>query len=50
MDIARVASLALYGNLAWYAVLCIMFGLAGNLGKTLYFLGAAILTIGVIIL
>ena len=49
MNFDRLAETALYVNLGWYALLCVLFFMAGNLGKGLYFLGAAILTIGIIL-
>lgn len=50
MKFYKVANAALYVNLAWYVILFVLFSAAGNLGKALYFLGATILTVGVIIL
>lgn len=40
----------LYINLGWYALLAVAFALGGNYPKSLYFLGAAILTVGVILM
>lgn len=45
----ELAEKALVANIAWYALLCVLFGLAGVPGKSLYFLGATILSIGVLI-
>jgi hypothetical protein len=39
----------LYVNLAWYAVLAVAFLAYGNVPKALYFLGATILTLGIIL-
>lgn len=37
-------------NLIWYLILACAFGLAGIYPKTIYFLGAAVLTIGVVMM
>lgn len=50
LDWSTLADRLLWVNLAWYGILAVAFALAGNLGKTLYFLGAAILTVGVTLL
>ena len=44
------ANYLLLGSLAWYFVLALAFTWEMNLGKTLYFLGAFILTIGVYVM
>lgn len=40
----------LYGNIAWYVLLALAFASGGDLGRTLYFAGAAILTVGVLLI
>lgn len=40
----------LYFNLAWYVALFLAFALAGNPGKSLYFFGAEVLTVGAILM
>lgn len=44
------ADYLLLGSLAWYFVLACAFVYENNLGKSLYFLGAFILTIGVYVM
>lgn len=39
----------LWINLAWYLLLAAAFCLGGNYPKALYFLGGAILTVGIIL-
>lgn len=47
---ANNAERFVYGNLAWYVVLTVMFTLGGHHGKAVYFLGAATLTVGIIMM
>jgi len=47
---AWLAPKLLIANFTWYALLAICFGIAMQPGKAVYFLGAAILTIGVILM
>lgn len=37
-------------NLIWYIALACAFGLAGSYPKSIYFLGAAVLTVGVVMM
>ena len=39
-----------YVNLAWYLLLSVMFALGAHWGKAVYFAGAAVLTVGVIMM
>jgi hypothetical protein len=39
-----------YGNLVWYIVLAVMFMAGGHYGKCVYFAGAAVLTVGIIMM
>ena len=39
-----------YVNLAWYLLLSVMFTLGAHWGKAVYFVGAAVLTVGVIMM
>jgi hypothetical protein len=39
-----------WGNLAWYVLLAVMLGLGGHYAKCVYFAGAAILTVGIIMM
>jgi len=39
-----------YVNLAWYLLLSVMFALGMHWGKAVYFMGAAVLTVGVIMM
>ncbi len=45
-----IADNLLLANLVWYVVLACAFGLAGMYPKAIYFLGAAVLTIGVVMM
>lgn len=44
-----IATRLLWANLAWYLLLSAAFYLGGNVPKSVYFLGAAILTVGIIL-
>ena len=44
------ATTLLLGSLVWYALLALAFAYEHNIGKTLYFLGAFVLTVGVFIM
>lgn len=46
----NLAETLLYINFAWYVALTLAFGLASVYPKALYFLGAAILTMGVVLM
>lgn len=48
--LAENATRLLYVNLGWYALLAVAFLAAGSVPKFLYFLGAAILTVGVLLM
>ena len=39
-----------WGNLAWYVLLAVMLGLGGHYAKCVYFVGAAVLTVGIIMM
>lgn len=39
-----------YANLVWYVLLAVMLGLGGHYAKCVYFVGAAILTVGIIMM
>lgn len=39
-----------YGNLVWYLLLSVMFALGAHWGKEVYFAGAAVLKVGVIMM
>ena len=39
-----------WANLAWYVLLAVMLGLGGHYAKCVYFAGAAILTVGIIMM
>ena len=39
-----------YVNLVWYLLLSVMFALGMHWGKAVYFAGAAVLTVGVIMM
>ena len=39
-----------YVNLVWYLLLAVMLGLGGHYAKCVYFVGAALLTVGVIMM
>jgi hypothetical protein len=45
-----IADNLLLANLVWYIVLASAFGMAGIYPKALYFMGAAVLTIGVVMM
>ena len=45
-----VAERLIWVNLGWYVLLSVAFALGGQYPKALYFLGAAILTVGVILM
>lgn len=45
-----IAENLLYINLGWYVVLAVAFAGAGIYPKALYFAGAAILTVGVVLM
>ena len=40
----------MYVNLVWYLLLSVMFALGMHWGKAVYFMGAAVLTVGVIMM
>ena len=44
------ANMLLVGSLVWYALLTLAFAYEQNTGKTLYFFGAFVLTVGVFIM
>jgi hypothetical protein len=44
------ATTLLIGSIVWYALLTLAFACEHNIGKTLYFFGAFILTVGVFIM
>lgn len=37
-------------NIIWYLLLALLFGTEGNAGKTIYWIGAAVLSLGVYIM
>jgi hypothetical protein len=45
-----IADNLLLANLVWYLVLACAFGMAGAYPKSIYFLGAAVLTVGVVMM
>lgn len=45
-----IATHLMYCNAVWYLALTVAFGFAKNWGMLLYFTGATVLTIGVIVL
>lgn len=48
--VKAIADNLLIANLIWYIVLACAFGMAGMYPKSLYFIGAAVLTIGVVMM
>lgn len=48
--LTEIANGLLWINLTWYIVLALAFGFAGIYPKSIYFAGAAILTIGIIVM
>lgn len=48
--LAANAKQLVYVNLGWYVLLALAFISGGDIGRTLYFAGAAILTMGVLLI